>query len=185
MTVLKGDLADNFFKDVLAFEKTVTAEALTRVIALPIPRRFRLQHLLEEPGGILGRGIFERLTPIAQHDVSQACRCIAFECSTGAAFHTLRCVEECIRMLYQSYFARKKINNRAWGVLTKELNGKQNKPKPDGTLMAHLDHLRKRFRNPTDHPDKTYEVEEAEDLLHLAVDAINRILRDPKVSKKY
>ena len=179
-----GEFAGEFRSDLMSFESTVGAEALIIPIALPVPRRIPLNDLLEEPHKILGAGVFDSLTPIAQEDFRQAGRCIAFECPTAAAFHILRCTEECIRVLHKAYFPKIKIEKQAWGELVKNLTSKPRAPKPDLTLLAHLDHLRERFRNPTDHPDKTYEIEEAEGLLHVAVDAIDRCIKDPKVQAR-
>jgi hypothetical protein len=164
-----------------ALEDTLICEAQEFVIASPVPRRFALNHLLKSPGEILGSGVYENLTDIAKSDITFSCRCIAFECPTAAAFHILRCVEECVRVLYKAYFPRGDAN-RPWGALTKEIETKQKNPKPEVILIEHLNHIRKRFRNPTDHPEKIFEIEEAEDLVHLSVDVINRIMRDAKVS---
>ena len=179
-----ADSTTQFCGDLLIFEKTVVAEAQTRKIAVPIPRRIPLDHLLEEPDKVLGAEVFDSLTTIAQEDFRQAGRCIAFECPTAAAFHVLRCTEECIRVLHKAYFPIIKIEKQTWGELVKNLRTKRKNPKPDPTLLDHLDHLRVRFRNPTDHPDKTYEIEEAEGLLHVAVDAIDRCIKDPKVQAR-
>ncbi|MEE8113961.1 MAG: hypothetical protein V3T23_06365 [Nitrososphaerales archaeon] len=179
-----GEIADQFCSAVMNFERTVDAEALTIPIALPVPRRIPLNHLLEEPDKILGTKVFDSLTPIAQEYFRQAGRCIAFECPTAAAFHVLRCTEECLRVLHKAYFPRIKIEKQTWWDLVEKLRKKPKGPKPDPTLLEHLDHLRVRFRNPTDHPDKTYEIEEAEGLLHVAVDAIDRCIKDPKVQTR-
>lgn len=168
---------------VLQLEKTVFAEAKTQVIAIPVPRRIELEHLLSDPGKVVGQGVFASLTDLAQSDIVAACRCIAFECPTAAAFHVLRAVEECVRILYRAYLPRGN-DKRPWGALTGELKAKPRKPNPDQILMTHIDHLRQRFRNPTDHPEKIYEIEEAEDLIHIAVDIINRCVRDPKVIER-
>jgi len=168
---------------IMALEDTLLSEAEEHVIASPVPRRFALDHLLNNPGSILGRGVFESLTDIAKYDLASSCKAIAFECPTAAAFHILRCIEESVRVLYKAYFPRKDAS-RAWGILTRELSDKPKKPQPDETILEHLNHLRKRFRNPTDHPEKIYEIEEAEDIVHMAVDVINRISKDPKVKVK-
>lgn len=168
---------------ILSFEKTVFAEAKTRIIASPIPRRFDLNHLLEYPEKILGNDVYENLTDLAQSDLNSACKCLAFESPTAASFHILRAIEECVRIVYKSYFPRND-EKRPWGHLTNELKNKPRNPKVDEILMNHLDHLRKRFRNPTDHPEKIYEIEEAEDLIHISVDVINRCMRDKQVVKK-
>lgn len=167
----------------LPFESTVFAEAKTRIIASPIPRRFAIEHLLSTPEGILGSGVFDVLPDLAKSDISYACRCIAFECATAAVFHMLRAIEGCVRVLYKSYYPGRD-ERRSWGTLTTELNNKPRRPKPDDILLAHLDHLRTRFRNPTDHPEKIYEIEETEDLVHMSVDIVNRCMHDPQVEKK-
>ena len=87
-----------------------------------------------------------------------------------------------MQVLFKSHF-RTGNEKRAWGPLIVDLKAKSRSPKPDAALLAHLDHLRERFRNPTDHPDKTYDIEEAEDLVHLVVDVINRCMRDKKVQQ--
>lgn len=179
-----GDSAKKFTDQVTEFEKTVRAEATNRRIALPLPRRIPLEHLLEAPENVLGKGVFDPLTDIAKRDIRESCRCIAFEVPTAAAFHILRCVEECVRILYRTYFPRKTVEKKTWGQLTNELKEKARNPRPDQTLLAHLDHVREKFRNPTDHPDKFYDIEEAEDLLHLAADIINRCIRDNRVAKR-
>ncbi|MCX5644594.1 MAG: hypothetical protein NTZ17_07890 [Phycisphaerae bacterium] len=181
---LTSDLAKRLTHEIVDFEKTVHAETLTRIIAIPESRRIPVEHLLEHPETVLGSGIFASLTEIGRGDIREACRCLAFECSTAAAFHVLRCVEECVRVLYSCYFPREKVGKQTWGQLVTHLRQKLKNPKPDATLLAHLDHLRGRFRNPTDHPDKCYQIEEAEDLLHVAVDAINRCIRDPRVQNR-
>lgn len=172
--------ANALISDILFVEETVFCEAKEQVIASPLPRRFSLEHLLNDPGKILGSGVYDDLSDVAKHDLEYSCRSIAFECPTAAAFHILRCVEECVRILHKAYFPRKQTD-KPWGPLVLALSQKPKKPKPEEILVEHLNHLRKRFRNPTDHPEKIYEIEEAEDLVHLSVDVINRVMRDPKV----
>ena len=41
---------------------------------------------------------------------------------------------------------------------------------------AALDHIRSNFRNPTDHPEKIYDIEEVQDLLNVRCDAISRMV---------
>lgn len=168
---------------ILKLETTVFAESKTRIIAVPVPRRIELTHLLQTPEKVLGKDVYSALTELAQSDIQAACRCIAFECATAAAFHVLRAVEECVRVLYKAYFPRGN-EKRPWGALTTELKNKPRKPIPDLILMTHLDHIRQRFRNPTDHPEKIYEIEEAEDLTSIAVDIINRCMRDERVTER-
>jgi len=177
---LTKEQRDDLFKSIIAIEDTVFSEGKEHVIASPTPRRFSLDHLLNNPDLILGKEVFNSLTDIAKYDLKSCCKNLAFESPTSAAFHILRCIEECVRMLYRAYFPRKE-SSRPWGPLERELIDKPKKPQPESILLEHLTHLRKRFRNPTDHPEKIYEIEEAEDLVHMAVDVINRIARDKKI----
>jgi hypothetical protein len=180
---LSAQQAEALTKAMLHIETTVLSEAKIRIIALPDAHRFAPDDLLYNPGKILGEGIYELLSPLAQNDISFSCRCIAFECPTAAAFHMLRAVEECVRVLYKGYFP-KGDDCRLWEVLTYDLQTKPRKPNPDETLLSQMDHTRLRFKNPTDHPDKQYGLEEAEDLLHISIDIINRCMRDEQVMKK-
>jgi hypothetical protein len=64
------------------------------------------------------------------------------------------------------------------GALVQTLRNKKRKPRPDETLLNHLDHIRRNFRNPTDHPDKSYDLDEVQDLFSLVADVLNRIARE-------
>jgi hypothetical protein len=134
----------------------VLAECKTGFIARPTSARFRVEQLLTAPESLLASGAFEALPAIAQTDFREASACLAFGLSTAAAFHALRCVEECVRWLHRSYFPGKK-QNKPWGPLANELAAKARSPKPDPALLARLDHLRAHFRNPTQHPELVYD----------------------------
>ena len=58
---------------------------------------------------------------------------------------------------------------------------RKRKTRPPEALLNHLDHIRENFRNPTDHPDKVYDTEEAQDLLALCCDAMGRM--EPRITK--
>lgn len=61
-----------------------------------------------------------------------------------------------------------------WGPMTAQLRDKR-APKPSTKLLAHLDGMRIHFRNPTQHPDAFYTMDEAQDLLNQTISAINMI----------
>jgi len=44
-------------------------------------------------------------------------------------------------------------------------------------MLDHLDHIRVSFRNPIQHREARYELEEAQDLLSLSIDALNRMAK--------
>jgi hypothetical protein len=49
-------------------------------------------------------------------------------------------------------------------------------------LLDNLDNIRHSFRNPTQHPDKIYDIQEVQDLFGLCIDAVNRMV---KILSKY
>jgi hypothetical protein len=44
-------------------------------------------------------------------------------------------------------------------------------------MLDHLDHIHVNFRNPTQHREARYDLEEAQDLLSLSIDALNRMAK--------
>lgn len=162
---------------------TVSAECKTGFIARPASARFRVEQLLAAPESLLASGAFQALPPIAQTDFREASACLAFGLSTAAAFHALRCVEECVRWLHRSYYPGKK-QNKAWGPLANELVQKVRNPKPDAALLERLDHLREHFRNPTQHPELVYDHDQAQELFHLCIEAVSSCARDARVQAR-
>jgi len=61
--------------------------------------------------------------------------------------------------------------------MTEELRRK-NKPRPTIKLLDHLDSMRRNFRNPTQHPELFYTMDEAQDLLSHTIGAMNMICRE-------
>ena len=161
----------------------VEAECKTNFIARPTSSRFRVGQLLTAPESLLATGAFQALPSIAQTDFKEAGACLAFGLSTAAAFHALRCVEECVRWLHRSYFPSKK-QNKPWGQLATELGQKARNPKPDSALLARLDHLRAHFRNPTQHPELVYDHDRAQELFHLCIEAVSSCARDDRVQAR-
>jgi hypothetical protein len=51
---------------------------------------------------------------------------------------------------------------------------------PSVTLLNHLDHIRSGFRNPTAHPEKIYDIDEAQDLLSICIEVTNRMFQELK-----
>ena len=174
------ELATRLVKKMIEFESVVMAEAATRKIALPTPRRYDLEKLTENPEKLFPAGSYSKLPLLAQADILSGCKAIAFDLPTASAFHLLRAVEDCLNCLHCAYLPRTERAKKAWGGLLKDLREKPRKPKPDDLLLTHLDHLRDKFRNPTSHPDKSYEIDEAQDLLNLCIDAISRCSKDEK-----
>jgi hypothetical protein len=83
-----------------------------------------------------------------------------------------------LRSYYRVFVRKGKIDKTTWGVLVDRLRAKRRKPKPNETLLNQLDHIRKNFRNPTDHPDMIYDIDGVQDLFSIVVDALNRMAKD-------
>ena len=50
-------------------------------------------------------------------------------------------------------------------------------------LLNNLDNIRQSFRNPTQHPEKIYDIQEVQDLWSLCVDVVNRMSSDIRGNK--
>jgi hypothetical protein len=48
---------------------------------------------------------------------------------------------------------------------------------PPRSLLDGLDNIRHNFRNPTQHPEAIYDIQEAQDLLSLSLDAVGRAFK--------
>ena len=63
-----------------------------------------------------------------------------------------------------------------WGPVVTDLR-RRPKTKEHTTLYNNLDNIRLSFRNPTQHPEKLYDIHETQDLWHLCAEVINRMAR--------
>ncbi len=62
-----------------------------------------------------------------------------------------------------------------WGPMIISLR-KRKKSRPPDVLLNNLDNIRVSFRNPTQHPEKIYDIQEAQDLFGLCVDVVSRMI---------
>jgi hypothetical protein len=154
---------------------TLEAEASGMVAYIVSERRFRTDHLLKYPERLFTARVFGKLPEFAQKDFSESAKCLAFERPTAAAFHMLRAIEATLRYYYCKNVHRKRCV-LMWGPIVQSMKSMPRKfPK---TIVAQLDHIRDAFRNPTAHPEKIYDIDEAQDLLAICIDASNRIVAD-------
>jgi hypothetical protein len=156
----------------------LTMEAELRGIEAYVlnPKRHDLQKLLNDVPALFAPDVFDSLNSLAQHDLTEAAQCIAFERPTAAAFHLMRATEGVFRDLYCHFVKRDRIDPLLWYPMLQALQ-KHRKAKVHDALLRNLDNIRLSFRNPTQHPDKIYDIHEAQDLFGLCVDVINRIQR--------
>ena len=123
---------------------------------------------------LMSPGVFISLPEVAQHDSQECGRCIVFERPTAAAFHILRGTEAALRMFYLSIVKRNRLSRLMWHDMLVALRKRRNLPLSE--LLDNLDNIRKSFRNPTQHPDKIYDIEEVQDLFGLCIDVVNRMV---------
>ncbi|MCJ7545011.1 MAG: hypothetical protein MUP47_10720 [Phycisphaerae bacterium] len=160
---------------------TFEAETTGQFVYLVTDKRLSLEKILNRVEGLFRAGVYATLPETAQHDFAEAGKLIAFERPTAAAFHLLRGTEDVIRVYYRRYM-RKPPSGKTWGRMTQELRSKARGKRPDPGLAQQLDYIRTTYRNPTQHPDKIYDLDEAQDLFPLCVDVVNRmmVVVDPK-----
>jgi hypothetical protein len=137
-------------------------------------KRFAIDRLLNDVASLMSPGIYDALPDVARYDFGEAGRCIAFEAPTAAAFHLMRGTEDVLKYFYCSIVKRDRVN-LMWGPIVADLRKKRSPP--PAILLNNLDNLRTGFRNPTQHPEKIYDIEEVQDLFALSADAVNRMIK--------
>lgn len=175
-SVLTMEQADELRKLVISLRKTLEAELQGFETHIYSPKRLDVNKLTTDVPSLFAPGIFDKLPSVAQYDLQEAGKCIAFERSTAAAFHLLRGTESVLRDFYFLLVKQKRCN-LMWGPIIEDLR-KRRKAKPYTVLLDNLDNIRRSFRNPTQHPEKIYDIEEVQDLWGLCGDVINRMAKD-------
>ncbi|MCH8823689.1 MAG: hypothetical protein IH984_09305 [Planctomycetes bacterium] len=174
-TTLTEDEAKALRKAITNTRNTLEAEIKGLEAYVVTPKRLDVKRLMDDPGSLLAPKVFGKLPSIAQFDLAEAAKCIAFERPTAAAFHILRATEDVLRDFYKT-LARQKRVKLMWGLMVSDLK-KRKKAEKHQVLLAHLDHIRLAFRNPTQHPEATYDIHEVQDLWGGCVEAINRMAK--------
>ncbi len=185
MKELKGAEANSSLTEVQAtklvglvndLRKTLEAELGGFKAYVVTPKRLDVTKLLDKVNDLFAPDIYELLPHIAMHDFAEAGKCIAFERPTAAAFHILRATESVLR----DYYCRMIKQHRCdlmWGLIIQDMR-KRRKTQHKKVLLNNLDNIRLSFRNPTQHPEKIYDIQEVQDLWGLCVDVINRMVKD-------
>ena len=161
-------------------ESTLVAESEGNIAFIVTDKRIDVNKLLHDVPSLLAPNVLDSLFDVARYDFVEAGQCIAFERPTAAAFHLLRATEGVLRQLYCLSVKRERVK-LMWGPMVTHL--RQRKKPNFGPLLDHLDHIRLSFRNPTQHPEKIYDIQEVQDLFALCVDAVNRMVAFIKASK--
>jgi hypothetical protein len=154
---------------------TLAAELEGLSAYITTPKRLDIKRLTENVASLFSPDTFDKLPGIAEYDFIEAGKCIAFELPTAAAFHILRATEAVLRAFYRTLVHQKRCDPM-WGPMVSDLR-KHRKGAPHKVLLDNLDNIRQSFRNPTQHPDKVYDIDEAQDLWSLCVDPVNRMAK--------
>lgn len=135
-------------------------------------KRIDSNKLIFNIDSLLAKDVFNSLPDSIQYDFSEGGKCIAFECATASAILTvLRGVEGLLRLLLKKLSPAVDVSNMVWGVVVKKL--KDLNIADLGVLLDNCDRIRDNYRNPTDHPEKIYDIETAQDLFNLCVGVVN------------
>ena len=154
--------------------KTLEAELHGMVAYVPTDKRLDVGKLQDDVRALVTADTYDKISGIAQLDLDEAGKCIAFDRPTASAFHLMRATEQVLREFYLSIVKRNRIAPPLmWGPMVTALEGRS-KP-PPSPILENLTNIRRSFRNPTQHPDKVYDLDEAQDLFALSVDAIRRM----------
>ncbi|MFD7129442.1 MULTISPECIES: hypothetical protein [Streptomyces] len=172
---LTDEEAERISKGTNVLRETVLAETQGYESYVVTDKRYPVDTLLGKPERLMAPGVFQELPPIAQYDFKEAGRCIAFELPTAAAFHLMRGTEDVLKFFYCEMVKQKRAT-LMWGPMVKSLRLKKRNA-PPSVLLTNLDSLRIEFRNPTQHPEKVYDIHEVQDLLSLSVDVVNRMVK--------
>lgn len=180
---LTDDEANRIKEHATILQATIFAESAGKVAYIATDRRYTIKALTEDIGSIFGEGVFDKIPDIAKYDFEQAGLALAYDLPTAAAFHLMRGAEACLRYFYERIQRQNRIKEpRLWKAMTDHL-AKRSSPPPKVLLDA-LDNVRANFRNPTQHPEKVYDMDEAQDLMALSADVTSRMIRYLEVEGK-
>ena len=129
---------------------------------------------------IFGGEVFQAF-PSANEDISEAGTCLALDRGTACVMHLMRVIEVGLAALAKELGVKKQND---WGYYLREIDGELTKrTKASGARSADeqfyaeaatgIDSMRRAWRNPTMHPEKTYTPERAEEI----IDSVRIFLR--------
>ncbi|HXX57151.1 MAG TPA: hypothetical protein VEI96_04060 [Thermodesulfovibrionales bacterium] len=172
---LTKEQATNLSNIMNKIRNTFTAESSGIYAYIVTEKKFDVKKLLEAVDKLFTPDVFANCPDIACYDFREAGRCIAFGLPTASAFHILRGTEAVLRQYYKRFIRPAKVD-LTWGQILSELKSKKSGKKPDSVLLNNLQNIKDSFRNPTQHPDKIYDIHEVQDLFSLCIDVVNRMV---------
>jgi hypothetical protein len=162
----------NQLKEATKRFETVLAEELGVLDTYAVSQKgaYSTPELIGNADVMIPESLRVRLPTQALIDLREAGRCLAFETSTAAAFHTLRALEA-VLVSYLQFVTNRSApaRMRNWGVYLKML---RDHPNADPKVIDFMDHIRLSYRNPITHPEAVLTVDEVLVLLGVATGAI-------------
>lgn len=172
--VLSESEKDKLFDIMDKMLLVVQAESKIKFAYFISEKRIDVKKLLNNIESLFAQDVFNVLTDSIQYDIKESGKCIAFECPTASAFHVLRGLEGLLKVLLNKLSPRVDTSHMNWGPLITEI---KNLNIPElSILLDNLDRIRANYRNPTNHPEKIYNIEEAQDLFNLGVGVVNDMI---------
>jgi hypothetical protein len=170
--------ADRINSAVRDLRLALDAELDTKMAFIASPKRWPVEKLLHEPSSLFDPRTFPALEELSRYDFEEACRCMAFERPTAAAFHLMRGTEAVLRGFYCYTVRRERLpdGQRMWGPMVNQMRTRS-KP-PPSALLDELDNIRTNYRNPTQHPDAIYDIHRAQDLLGVSIAVVNQMVQE-------
>lgn len=163
---------DELARIMTLFEEVVWAESSTKSIFIVNEGVYSLEKLMNYPEKMFAVGIFEKLPEIAKYDLRESFLCLPFSRATAAAFHILRATEAVLKEVYKLNIKRNRLDKPTWGDMTSALKKRRN---IDQGLITRLDYIRLNYRNETDHPLLKYSPKDAENIVGLCVEVIEKM----------
>ncbi len=175
--LLTQDDVSQLSKIMSDLKHVIDAETIGHFAYIVTDKKIDTKKLLFNVKSLMDSSVFDNLDDLARYDFSETGKCIAFERPTAAAFHMLRGTESVLRSYYCLHIKRNRLNNPMWGQIVESLR-KKKRNSPPKELLDNLDNIRHNFRNPTQHPDKIYDIQEVQNLFWLCVDVVNRMQKE-------
>ena len=172
--ILGSDRAKELSRLMQTVESIIFAEAEIKYYYVITDKRYNTNYLMDQPEKLFRDGVFKRLPQLSQYDFIEGFKCMTFEIPTAAAFHILRATEGVLKDCYFSNVKQNRVKKPMWGNMLKQLKERKRNRLP-GALLGCLDNIRESYRNPTNHPEAVYNIDEAEDLLGLCIDVTNKM----------
>lgn len=110
--------------------------------------------------------------PELGYDIECAAKCLAVKQATAAVFHLMRTMEESLKVL-GGRLGIDLSGTRNWQPLLDQVNKAIARLPPSAArktelaaLASHLFHVKMAWRNPTMHPGRQYDADQAEEIFH-------------------